>query len=229
MAETQALISLATIPQVCHMTNLMTCFFRPGDSDRFREAVRRFDEANAKDPTQDTPGNPQPRELAYALRLSQWVLRLRPEADEALRLAARCQHLCRWMIPRASYPATRAGYLRWREDLKRFHAEKAGEILRDTGYPSDLIARVQALNLKQHFPQDPDARVLEDALCLVFLEFQLESVAAGMTEEKALGVLRKTWKKMTPQARAQALKLSLPGPLRRLVEKAAAGPEGQVS
>ena len=100
-------------------------------------------------------------------------MRLCPEASEELRLAARCQHICRWEIPRGTYPMTRAGYLKWRADLKKFHAQKAGEILREAGYDETTIRRVQDLNLKKNFPDDPETRVLEDALCLVFLRIPI--------------------------------------------------------
>src|SRR5712672_2380359 len=133
---------------------------------RFETAIRRFDAENSRDPNSETVnGAPQPRELVYAQWLTDWVLRLCPQASEELRLAARCQHLCRWEIPRSSYPMTRAGYLQWRNALKAFHAQKSGEILREVGYPDDTIVRVQNLNLKKNFPNDPDSRVLEDALC----------------------------------------------------------------
>ena len=119
--------------------------------NRFEEAVRRFDEENSRDPnTVEAGGVKKPRELVYAEWLTDWVLRRCPTASEELRLAARCQHLCRWMVPRSSYPMTRAGYLRWREDLKRFHAQKAADILREVGYAEDIVARVKNLNLKTH-------------------------------------------------------------------------------
>src|SRR5688572_19663367 len=124
--------------------------FQPLDAARFDAAIRRFDEENARDPNVETVnGSPQPRELVHARWLTDWVLKLCPEASETLRLAARCQHLCRWMIPRASYPMTREGYLKWRTDLKHFHAERAGDILREVGYPIELIQQVQKLNLKK--------------------------------------------------------------------------------
>src|SRR5262249_4874591 len=114
--------------------------FEPRDKERFDAALRRFDEENARDPD---VVQEQRRELLYARWLTDWVLKLCPEASEELRLAARCQHLCRWTIPRESYPMTRAGYLKWRERLKNFHAEKAGESLREVGYGEDVIQRVQ--------------------------------------------------------------------------------------
>ena len=191
------------------------------DSVRFDEALRRFDEENARDPNAEiAEGIPQPRELLYARRLSDWVLKLAPNASEELRLAARCQHICRWQIPRSSYPMTRAGYLKWRNDLKAFHANKAGDVLRQVGYPNEVIVRVQDLNLKKNFPADPEARVLEDALCLVFLEFQFGEFAAKTDEPKVISILQKTWKKITPGAQECALKLPFSERERTLIQRA---------
>ena len=182
-----------------------------------------MDEENSKDPnTEVVDGVPWPRELLYARRLTDWVLKLCPDAPEELKLAARCQHICRWMIPRDSYERTKAGYLRWRNELKKFHAQKAGEILREVGYDEEMIARVQALNLKKDFPKDPSSRVLEDALCLVFLEHQLADLAAKSTDEQMINALRKSWGKMTEQGRAEALKLEYAPQMRVLIERALA-------
>ena len=199
----------------------MTENFQPRDRQRFETALRRFDEENARDPNLErVAGVAHPRELIYAQWLTDWVLKLSPEASEHLRLATRCQHIARWLIPRDSYPMTRPGYLKWREGLKHFHAQKAGDILREVGYPEDLIARVQSLNLKKGFPQDPEAQVLEDALCLVFLEHQFGDLASKTTDDKMIGVLQKTWKKMTPAAHALALALSYAPHARGLLERA---------
>jgi hypothetical protein len=194
------------------------------DAKRFEEALRRFDEENSRDPNVEYEnGTPQPRELVYARWLSDWVLKLCPHASEELRLAARCQHLCRWMSPRDSYPMTRAGYLRWREDLKKFHAEKAGAILKEVGYLEEIVSRVQKLNLKKEFPNDPESRVLEDALCLVFLERQFAELAGKSSDEKMLNALQKSWKKMTSAAQAQALKLNYGKREKDLIDRALGG------
>lgn len=190
-------------------------------SEKFQAALRRFDEENANDPNrQVVDGISQPQELIYAQWLTDWVLKLAPDASEALRLAARCQHLCRWMIPRSSFPMTKPGYLQWRHKLKQFHAERAGEILRAVGYSEDVILRVQNLNLKRHFPSDPESRILEDALCLVFLERQLADLLTRSTEEKVINALQKSWAKMSPAGQAAALKLSYAPSARVLLEKA---------
>jgi hypothetical protein len=186
-------------------------------NDKFHAAIRRFDDENSRDPNQE---DGRPRELLYAERLTDWVLKLRPDAGEALRLAARCQHICRWQSPRENHPMTRPGYLKWRADLKKFHAEKAGAILREVGYSDDLVHRVQELNLKKNFPADPECRVLEDALCLVFLQFQLGALAARSDDEKMINALRKSWDKMTEAARAEALKLPYSDHAKSLIERA---------
>lgn len=198
------------------------------ETERFRTAIRRFDAANASDPHREpaTEGA-LPRELLYARRLTEWVLALAPEASEALRLAARCQHLCRWEIPRDSYPADRAGYLRWRRDLQQFHARRSGEILGEVGYGAEMIARVQSLNLKQNLGRDPEVQVLEDALCLVFLQYQLEELLRRTDEGKLVNAVRKSWGKMSEAGRAAAMKLKqgekAKGVIRKALEPEAAG------
>ena len=197
------------------------------EPERFARALRRFDEENSRDPNLEiVDGIGRPREIVYADRLTDWVLRLCPDASQPLRLAARCQHLCRWMIPRDQYSPDRPGYLQWRADLKEFHAERAGEILREVGYPDQTVARVQALNLKKDFPRDPEARVLEDALCLVFLQFQLAELAARRDEAKMVNALRKSWAKMTEVARAEALKLDFDERSQALIDAALQGTRG---
>jgi hypothetical protein len=187
--------------------------------------MRRFDEENSRDPNLEVQGGavPYPRELLYAQRLTDWVLRLEPGASEELRLAARSQHLCRWLIPRETHPMTRAGYLKWRQSLKEFHARKAGEILVEAGYPAETIARVQALNLKQNLATDREVQVLEDALCLVFLEHQLGPLMEKMPEDKVIGALQKSWKKMSPRAREIASGLEMAPRKKALVGRALAG------
>ncbi len=202
----------------------MTETFQPRDAKKFEAALRRFNAENSRDPNREAVGGvSQPRELLYAQRLTSWVLRLCSDASEELRLAARCQHICRWEIPRDSYPMTRAGYLKWRADMKQFHAQKTGEILREVGYDETAIRRVQELNLKKHFPDDPESRALEDALCLVFLQFQFAGLAAKTAEGKTINALQKSWRKMTDAARAEALKLDFGPREKNLLERALNG------
>lgn len=162
-------------------------------------------------------------ELFFATQLTRWVLKLCPDASEALMLAARGQHICRWMIPREDYSRDRPGYLTWRADLKKFHAHKMASILKMMGYDESVQAKVAELNLKKGLKSDPDCQVLEDALCLVFLEKQFAEFSEKTDEEKMVGILQKSWAKMSEAGREAALGLELNEQCRKLVEKALAG------
>ena len=191
---------------------------------RFTAAMARFDAANAEDPRRESvDGEPQPRELVYARRMTAALDRFAPDAPEAVRLAARCQHIRRWTIPRDRYPAGRNGYRRWRTDLGRFHAETAGAILREVGYDEPTVARVEALLRKERLKADPDVQLLEDVICLVFLQHYLADFAAQHDEEKLADILRKTWRKMSDRGRAAALETDLPPELRALAVRAVGG------
>jgi hypothetical protein len=191
------------------------------EDGRFSEAIRRFDEENGRDPhLVIADGAALPHELLYAQRLTEWVLRLQPNASEPLLLAARSQHICRWLVPRNSYDMTRAGYLRWRNDLKQMHAKKSAEILREVGYDETTIARVVDLNLKKGLGRDQECQVLEDALCLVTLQYQLAELMEKTDPDKMVVILQKTWKKMSEAARTEALALPFTEAEKSLVQKA---------
>ena len=190
-------------------------------AQRLQQAMDRIDALNAADPNTDTVhGVSRPRELAYAERLSTWVLRLNPQACETLRIAARGQHVRRWTMPRSQYTMNRQGYLKWRETLKAFHAETVAGLMREAGYEEAQISRVRSLMSKRELGRDADTQTLEDALCLVFLETQFAELRAKTPDEKMLGVLKKTWTKMSEAARAEALRLPLSEAERHLLQQA---------
>ena len=189
--------------------------------DRFLAAVAAIDAANADDPeVLVVDGVARPKEQAHAEAMTTWVARLDPDVDQARLLAARAHHLRRWAVPRSSYPEGRAGYLRWRRDQKRRHAEEVGAILAEVGYPPDVVDRVGQIVRKEGLGSDPAVQVHEDALCLVFLETQAADVAADLGEAKAVAVLAKTAGKMSERGRAEALALDLPPAVRTLLDRA---------
>jgi hypothetical protein len=191
-------------------------------SSRFESALEAIDAANAEDPnTLVVDGVERPKEQAHAELMTAWVQRLDADADELQLLAARAHHLRRWSVPRSSYPEGRQGYLRWRTNLKRQHADEVADILMRCGYEPDEIDRVRQIIRKERLRTDPAVQTHEDALCLVFLETQLENVATQLGEEHVVEVLRKTMAKMTPRGRDVALGLELPRPQRALIERAA--------
>ncbi len=172
-------------------------------SERFTRAIAAIDAGNAGDPNIVTiRSRTGPKETLHAELVTEWVERLRPDAGEALRLAARGHHYRRWTVPRSSEPAGRAGYLRWRKARQDAHARELADLLTTAGYDDGTIARVQAIVRKEGLARDRDVQVLEDALCLVFLETQLADVAARLEPATLTRVLVRTAQKMSEAGRA---------------------------
>ena len=193
-------------------------------SARFDEAIARFDAAHAEDPGREFSGGAEhPKELLYARRMSAWLEALAPDASEPLKLAVRCQHIRRWLIERNAYPMNVDGYRKWRADEARAHAETAGRILEEVGYEEATIRRVQSLVRKERLKHDPEAQLLEDVTCIVFLDSYFAAFAQKHDEETLVRILRQTWKKMSARGHEAALGLELPSQLRAIVDKALAG------
>jgi limonene-1,2-epoxide hydrolase len=190
--------------------------------DRLRVALAAIDEANAADPNIVTArGKTGPKEIIHAELVTEWVLRLKADAGEPLLLAARGHHFRRWTVPRASYPAGRAGYLRWRKALHEQQARELAAVIGDAGYDTDEVERVQALvrkDLLGRASETDDVQVLEDALCLVFLETQLVDIAARLDPETLPGVVTKTVRKMSSAGRASISQLPLGSGVQRLLD-----------
>jgi hypothetical protein len=145
--------------------------------------------------------------VGYHEAVARWVDALDPTAALPVRLAARCQHLRRWAIPRADFPAGNNGYKQWRSTLARQHAQEAGEVLAAVGYEPEVVSRVRDLLIKKHLRSDPEVRLLEDAVCLTFLELQFVDFAGKHPEEKVVDIVRKTLDKMSPAGRVEAVAL----------------------
>lgn len=194
------------------------------NQERFNKAIALFDAANAEDPNLDEG---QPKELLYAIRMTEMIGRFAPAASEVAQLAVRAQHIRRWTVPRHNYPLGKPGYFAWRTGLYRFHAETAAALMRQAGYDVAMIEQVKTAVSKQEMKSNPATQMLEDVSSLVFLEHYMQGFAgqhADYSEEKWLGIIRKTWKKMSDSAHAFATSggIKLPPALLPLIEKALA-------
>jgi tRNAThr (cytosine32-N3)-methyltransferase len=192
--------------------------------EAYDAARRRIDAAHAADP--DRTRDCRPAELVYADRMEAWVVRLVPEASPVLRLAARCQHLERWSVPRSTYPEGKAGYHAWRRSLYTRQAERARALLLEAGVSEAEAADAATWVSKTGLMKNAGTQALEDAACLVFLEFEIADFAArhaDYTRERWIEIIRKTWRKMSPAAHQAALGLSFPPAIGELVQAAVAG------
>jgi hypothetical protein len=190
--------------------------------ERFQQTLALVDAANAQDPNQDEG---QPKELLYGQRMSDMIGRFAPDASEAAQLAVRAQHIRRWTVPRSTYPMTKDGYHAWRTGLYTFHADTAGELMRQASYDDAMIERVKKAVSKRGIKVNPDTQLLEDIANLVFIEHYMLAFAQSKPdydEEKWLEIIRRTWGKMSKDAQAFALsgKIKLPESLVPLITKA---------
>ena len=195
---------------------------------KFDSAIERIDAANREDPNQEMDnGKAAPKELLYSQRMSDMQQRYAPDADDAMRLALRAQHIQRWKSPRSDYPMDRKGYHQWRTRLYTFHAETVAELLVECGYDQAFIERVKRAVSKKSLKTNPDTQLLEDVTALVFIEHYLLAFAnkhPEYDEQKWLDIVRKTWRKMSDSAHQFALEgqIILPEPLIPLIQKAVA-------
>jgi len=195
----------------------------------YDKAVALIDTANSEDPNQETvDGKSWSKELLYSHRMSDMLQRYIPEADDAVKLSIRSQHIQRWKSPRDAYPMDRIGYLTWRKELYKFHAQTAADLLKQAGCDEDVIYRLKEAVAKKGISNNPDTQALEDVAGLVFIEHYMLAFAnkhPEYNEDKWLDIIRKTWKKMTDQAHQFALSggIKLPEPLVPLIQKAVAG------
>ena len=189
--------------------------------NKLEKAFELFDSYNKQDPNtiiwDDTT---YASEYFYALKLHQWVKELAPNASEALLLASRAQHIGRWTSPRTSYADGKAGYLQWRIDLAKFHAAKAAQLMKEAGYDDEVTGAVQHIMLKKDLRTDPEVQTIENALCLVFLQYQYEDFISKHDEKKITWILQKSWAKMSQPGRDAALTITFSDKGKELIEKA---------
>lgn len=184
-------------------------------------AFAAIDAANAVDPLRvEIDGTSRPKELVHAERALHWLLTLDPDADRCQQVAVRAHHLRRWVEPRTTYPEGRAGYLRWRKVQKARHAAEASAILEGLDWDQQDVASVAALIRKDGLGADPRAQAHEDALCLTFLELQLDELLEQLGDDRATTVLARTARKMSADALALAATLPLSARGRGALERA---------
>jgi hypothetical protein len=175
---------------------------------RFETAIALIDKKNEEDINNyEVAGIEYPKELLYSQRMTRTLLKFNPNASKAVQIAARAQHICRWKIARNEYPMDRVGYLKWRETLKKMHADLTAEILQQVGYDEEFVTRVKKIILKKLIKKNEESQLLEDTICLVFLDYYFDEFAAKHTDEKVIDILQKTWVKMSEQGHEAAMQI----------------------
>lgn len=171
-------------------------------SDRLTKALLAIDAANSADPGRE---DGQPAALLYGQRMTAELDRLFPAASDVLKIAARGQHVERWVLPRSDFPEGKEGYHAWRREQGRRHGARVGQIMADAGYPPADCDRAGVLLRKEGLKRDPEVQALEDVICFTFIRWYLAGFAAGRDDGVLLDIVRKTARKMSAPARARVL------------------------
>lgn len=188
--------------------------------ERLRRTLERIDEENMKDPTKEAwEGSEMPCAWVYGQRMTQWLLKLQPEPSPELQIAARAQHICRWEIPRDTFPANRKGYLDWRVRMYDFHSEKTLAIMEELGWDEDAQYQVNFYLHKRCLQTNREVQFLEDAACLIFIEHHLLEFAKEHRDQKVVRIIQKTWDKMTEQGHREVYAIALPDEVHALLDK----------
>ncbi len=187
----------------------------------FQNASIWIDAENAQDPnTEIFQSKVYPKELLYSNRMYERLMDFYPDASEANQIASKAQHICRWKVARELYPMDRVGYLKWREDLKKFHAKTTAVILEKAKYTEEFIARVSFLIEKKLLKKDEETQLLEDVICLVFMEYYLDPFVQKHDREKMKNIILKTWNKMSDKGHQEALKINFSSANLELIKEA---------
>jgi hypothetical protein len=178
-----------------------------GSIDR---AIALIDAANAADPTLEQG---EPAALLYGRRMSAELENLFPDASAVLRIATRGQHIERWLLPRSDFPEGKEGYLLWRREQARRHAERVAKIMQESGFGPPECDRAGVLLRKEGLKKDAEVQALEDVICFTFLRWYFQPFANSRTKDSLIEIVTKTARKMSSEARGRALtEFSLPEP-----------------
>jgi len=169
---------------------------------KLKIALAAIDAANAHDP--DTSEG-KPAAQLYGQRMSAQVERLFPDASEPLKIAARGQHIERWVLKRKDFPEGRAGYLSWRTALAKHHAARVGEIMDEAGYITQDVENAQKMIRKEGIKRNAEVQDLEDVICFTFLKWYFAPFASTQSPEKIERIVAKTALKMSAEGRARVL------------------------
>jgi hypothetical protein len=190
---------------------------------QLEQAFSQFDVYNYRDPnTEDWNGKSFPKELLYSIRMSDRLEKFAPNSPDHVKLAVRCQHIGRWEIARNSYPMDRKGYLQWRNALKFHHAKLAGQILQTCGCDEAMIEKVKFLLLKKELNRNAETQLMEDVICLVFVEYYLHDFAMKHEDDKVIDILKKTLMKMSKHAKDEVSNIKLAPKVAQLISIAVA-------
>lgn len=161
-------------------------------------------------------------ELFYAILMTKWVTHFSSDPSISLLIACRGIHFKRWLHPRSSYPQGLAGYYQWKKELQVFHQDEILKLLAAYELDESVLQKISSLILKKELGQCDETQIIEDAVSLIFIEYQLLPLLEKSGEEKVINAIQKTWGKMSEAGHEKALALKLDEVSSQIIQKALA-------
>lgn len=191
------------------------------NNNALTQTLNAIDQINIADPNSVLiDGETHPKEFIYSKQMSACLHQYWSEPSELIQIAVRAQHIKRWHLKRTNYALGKTGYMLWRKDQGKLHAQLTAELMQKNGYCAEDAAIVASVLKKEKLKSNPLTQTLEDVACLVFLQFYFADFATKHSEEKLVDIVQKTWRKMSDKAQNIALTFTLPNHLANIVKKA---------
>jgi hypothetical protein len=190
------------------------------DDNLYHKATLELEKVHGMDTTREIyNGNQYPSESLYSHRMLQMLEKVNAEASNILKLAAQCQHLKRWNIPRGEYPYNRRGYHEWRRVVMEYQLKEMEEILSKVGISNEDILLVTDALRNQGDKSNSNAQIITDTACLVFIKWYMEPFATKHQSEKVTDIMKKTMRKMSETGLQLISRLNLPTTASQILER----------
>ena len=123
--------------------------------------------------------------------------KVQPNASLELQMAAQCQRISRWSIPRTTFSMDKKGYYQWRAAIMEHQLSVTSSVLKQAEINQQSIEIVVDTLKNKADKTNINASIIEDTACLTFIKWYLVPFAGQFDPEKAKVILQKTANKMS--------------------------------
>ncbi len=167
------------------------------------------------------PKSPLDFELVHAQLVLKWVLELKPDADEALKIAALSHD-----IDRAITGITEKDLSDYSKinEFKKDHALRSAifiaDILQKHKYSEEIITKVKHLVENHEVGGDDESDILMNADSLAYFDYNIPSYLKRNGQERTVEKIRFMYKRLSPEAQKLVVQINFSDrEVKELVEK----------
>jgi len=151
--------------------------------------------------------SPSKTDPAHSKGTKKWLLKLNPNADDALQIAALAHDIERGYYKGKKSKEDPNNYDKHKEENSKRSAEVICDILKKYDFDKKFITRVRHLVLKHEIGGDEELNILKDADSISFFEENLEYYFHKYGEEKVRFKIKYMFDRMSKKAQEIVKKL----------------------